>query len=654
MPIRITGMNSGLDTEAIITQLTAGLKKKKDSDTKAKTLLEWKQDSWKELNTKMKKLHSDIGKLRFSTAYAKKKTTVSDPSKATITASDNAINGTQTLKVTQMAKSAYLTGGKLADSTSGSTKLSDLGIEGDGTFKLTVGGEEKSISYSSSDTMDSLAKKFSDAGVKANFDKDSHRFFVAAQDSGAKFDFTLSGTSGSSNDALSKLGLQAGGAVNKADYTAMAAKTDTLDDLKSKALAAKSAAQTLTDAQLALKEEQDKYKDAKKNIDEYFAQSENGILTEEEKADFLSKYNDAKEIIARNENDDESQNEIARLQANVDSAQSAMESHAEFGNVKNLSSYSDEDIDKLAQRYYDDIQYAKDIVNAENPSVSGNAIKIDGQNGKIVLNGAEFESNTNSFSVNGLTIQATGLTAEGEELQINTDTDVNGIFDTVKNVLKQYNEIINEMAKLYNADAAKGFEPLTDEEKEEMSDKEVEKWESKVKDAMFRRDSNMGDLITTMSTAMMKTYQVNGKTMALSSLGIHTLGYLNADKNEQYAYHIDGDEDDATTGSNTDKLKSAIAKDPGMVTDLLSQVFKGLYTDLDNKMKSTELRSRFSIYNDKEMKTQVTKYESSLKKWDIRIADEEDKYYKQFGAMEKALAKLQSSTNALAGMGGGM
>ena len=45
--------------------------------------------------------------------------------------------------------------------------------------------------------------------------------------------------------------------------------------------------------------------------------------------------------------------------------------------------------------------------------------------------------------------------------------------------------------KLYNADSAKGYEPLTDDEKDAMSDSEVEKWEKKIKDSLLRKDSTI-------------------------------------------------------------------------------------------------------------------------------------------------------------------
>ena len=60
MPIRITGMNSGLDTESIISELVKAQKTKVDSVKKKQTTIQWKQDAWKELNAKIYKLFQII------------------------------------------------------------------------------------------------------------------------------------------------------------------------------------------------------------------------------------------------------------------------------------------------------------------------------------------------------------------------------------------------------------------------------------------------------------------------------------------------------------------------------------------------------------------------------------------------------------------
>ena len=128
MSIKITGMNSGLDTDAIVRELVSAASTKKETLEKAQTKLEWKQDAWKGLNKKIKSFQATISNLRWSDAFKKKTTSISNSSIASIVASDNAVKGSQTLVVKQLAKSGYLTGGKLSDNKSvkGNTMLSEL------------------------------------------------------------------------------------------------------------------------------------------------------------------------------------------------------------------------------------------------------------------------------------------------------------------------------------------------------------------------------------------------------------------------------------------------------------------------------------------------------------------------------------------------
>ena len=97
-------------------------------------------------------------------------------------------------------------------------------------------------------------------------------------------------------------------------------------------------------------------------------------------------------------------------------------------------------------------------------------------------------------------------------------------------------------------------------------------WEAKVKDSLLRRDDSLESLISSMTTAMSKGYEVNGKTYYLTSFGISTLGYMNSAKNEQYAYHINGDEDDSATSGKEDKLLAAIKEDPDSVAGFMQQL----------------------------------------------------------------------------------
>ncbi|MCI8993880.1 MAG: flagellar filament capping protein FliD [Eubacterium sp.] len=539
MAIRMTGLVSGLDTDSIVQELVSAYATKKDDSVKAQTKLSWKQDAWKALNTKIYSLYKKIGDFRYDSAYNMKKTTVSDSTKATITAGSNAIIGTQSLQILSTAKSEYLTGGELKrgdnSEITGKTTLGQLGYsDGANTISVETKDGTKEIKVDGSTTLEELVKQFNDAGVTANLDTKNGRLFVSAKNSGTENAFKLGG----SDSVLKALGLTEDSGANR----------------------------------------------------------------------------------------------------------------------------------------------------------------VEAEDAEIILNGATFKSSTNQFNVNGLTINVTGVTGDRPEdaLTITTETDVSGLYDKIKDFLSDYNDLINEMTSLYNADTAKGYEPLTSDEKDAMSESEIEKWEAKIKDSLLRRDTTLSTVMSGMTNAMAsavymkdgvsinynsitKTYQYNGedivdssgktittsaqmkiyanangfKAYNLSSFGIATLGYLNAEKNEYNAYHIYGDEDDTSTSGKADQLMAMLQSDPDTVVGFMKGLANNLYNAIDGQMKSTSLSSAYVVYNDKQMAIEYSDYTSTIKKWDKKLEEMEEYYYKKFSAMETALSKLQNQTSSLTGLLGG-
>lgn len=540
MPIRMTGMVSGLDTDSIVKELVSAYSTKKEKYEKERTKLGWKQEIWKSLNKEVNSFYKSAGNLRFDSGYNTKKTTSSDSTKATVSASGNATVGTQKLHVLSTAQSGYLTGGKITASDSSakvtsSTKLSELGFTEDETALKFIAKDKDGkdistdIKLSKDSTISDAVKALRDVGLNASFDENNGRIFLSSSATGASTDFSL-----------------------KSDGS-----------------------------------------DASKNL-------------------------------------------LNTLALNTD---------------------------------------ASEVTEA-----SKRATKIDGSDAAIVLNGVVYTSSSNNFSINGLSISVNAVTDsvdlskaktngsldadkisdmlantplnDSEAISITTSTDTQGIYDKIKDFLTSYNNIINKMTKLYNADSAKNYEPLTDDEKSQMSDSEVEKWETKIKDSLLRRDSNLSTIMNAMTTSMTKAISINGKNFSLSSFGISTLGYMNAAENEQNAYHIDGDEDDENTSGNTDKLMTALNSDPDTVMDFMKQMATNLYNAIDKQMTRTTLRSKYSIYNDKEMTTQYKNYTTTIKEWETKISDKEDYYYKKFSSMESALSKLNSQTSSLSGLFG--
>jgi flagellar hook-associated protein 2 len=188
--------------------------------------------------------------------------------------------------------------------------------------------------------------------------------------------------------------------------------------------------------------------------------------------------------------------------------------------------------------------------------------------------------------------------------------------------------------------------------KDAMSDDEVKKWEEKIKDSLLRKDSTLGSVLDTMKNDMAKSFKVGDKSYSLSSFGIATLGYFNSPENETGVYHIDGDKDDSKTSANTDKLREMISNDPDTVISFFSQLSLQLYTDLGKKMAASSTSSAYTIYNDKQMNTQYSEYNTKISAAEDKVTTWEDYYYSKFSAMESALAKMNAQSSSLSGLFG--
>ena len=540
--LRMTGMYSGMDTESIVSQLVKTKSTKVTNLKNEQKKLEWKQTAWQDLNSKIYNMYSKtLSNLRLTSAYSKKSTVSSDSTKATVVASEGAVNGTQTLKVNKLAKSGYLTGAKLDGKTTTTTgtdgkdvtkvvnwettdKLSEIDSNLTGkTISITTGSgtdaKTTDIEITADMTINDLVAKFKDAGVNASFDTTNQRFFINSTGTGSAKNFTL--TSDDST-ALASLGLD-------------------------------------------------------------------------------------------------------------------------------------------PNTTYTDINGSKN-----------SCVKIEGQDAEIVLNGATFTSDSNTFSINGLTINTLGVT--DEEISIVTSTDYDGIYNTIKDFLTEYNDLINEMDKLYNADSARKYDMLTDDEKESMTDDEVEQWEDKIKSALLRKDNSLYNVMNTLTSTMMEGFYENnlsdkekknmssseitawykengGKKHYLSDYGIGTLSYFEAQDNEHHAYHINGDADDEFTSTKEDKLKAAIAEDPEGTANFFATLCKTLYSKMDETMSaSTDYSSIYKVYNDKQLKKDYNDYTTKISDAESELNDYEDRWYNKFSKMEVALSKLQSQTSSISSM----
>lgn len=717
MPIRITGMYSGLDTEAIISELVSAQSVKKSKYVKDQTKLSWKMDAWKALNTKIYNFYTNtLDNMRFQATYMKKAVKVSDPNAISVTAGSNAVNGVQSVKVDQLAQGGRLTGRDLSlngANVTSSSKLSELGISGDASFDVTVDGKTTTIKVNGDMKISDLVKQMKDAGLNASFDDENHRFFISSKETGAAADFAITANNESALNALESLGLLAKEDLQSEEYKKWASyKTD--QEAKQKAIeaeVAKRAAKYKADNDALLKQNESLQKEIDKlKEDPGYAKDAdgNGISAAklQEQSDSLQQELDAAKaaleeaVKARDEGNAEDsglgEEEKQALQDAVDAAQKqADDKQAELNKVNGQHSIAKAIEDKEAkiaandttisdnEKYYT-VSSEVDAEGNETEKITGTAQlseKVtDDFNTKIeladqIVNSGAYDSRSFATRVVGqdavIHVDGAEFTSSDNEFNINgltinvyaptdkevtvtTSNDTDGIYDMIKNFFTEYNKLINEMDSLYNADSSKGYEPLTSEEKAEMADSEIEEWEKKIKDSLLRRDSTLGELTDAMKNVMLQGASVNGKTMYLSDFGINTLGYWSAADNERGAYHINGDPDDASTKGEEDTLRAMISEDPDAVMNFFSGLAGNLYNKLSEKMTAVkDTRSMFTVYNDKQMQSEYKDYKERISKEEDKLNALMDKWYTKFSQMETAMAKLQSKNNAVSGMLGG-
>lgn len=689
MAMRMSGMVSGMDTDSIVQQLVEAKKTTVNKVKKKKINLTYKQDAWKDLNTKIKSLRAKyVSKLSWSSAYGQMKANVSDSKVASVITSEDTMAGTQELYVRKVAKSAYMTGAVVKsqsidfDAATGTTVRNPIDASGSsvigslvgadgftgGRINITAGDKSVDIDLDTGTTISDVVTKLKSAGVSANFDEKQGRFYVAAKNSGIDSDFNITALDDGGAVALKALGL-ATDSMNQAFVDRYDASTAAGQQARSEYLDADVARRVgeLADQRKKLLDGIDQINSAIATNNQTKADIQDKLdndttLTADERQEYLDQITALDDSNTTNQASlDAARADIARIEDRVDFTDEA-NPVAKAGPLTDSNGDSVTSVREEAESALDAA-----IAFASTPLGDRGAHKTAAEDAEIELNGVTYTGSSNSFVINGMTITAQQVSAD--PVTITTERDVDGIYNTFKEFIKDYNALISEVDKLYSTKvnsngtkASEKIEPLLDDEKDALSDKEIEKIEQKLKDGALYHDTELSSIKSMFTQAMNFSMEdpsgeltASGqvKKISLYTYGIDTLGYFEAAANEQYNLHIDGDPDDANTSTKADKLKSAISADPDTFVTFMS----GLFRNLDDAMekasardKSGSLKTYGSYYSDKQLKSEYDDYTEKISTLEDKLNDYEDRWYKKFAKMETAMSKQQDNMSAISSL----
>ncbi len=308
-------------------------------------------------------------------------------------------------------------------------------------------------------------------------------------------------------------------------------------------------------------------------------------------------------------------------------------------------------------------------ISSDADGFAANKLKLSGSkigvNAEFSFNGVDMVNSSNNFTLYGIDIQLKAV----DSTTISVGTNVDGMVEKIKGFVSQYNDLIDNINGQLGQEVYRSYVPLTSEEKEAMSEKDIELWEEKAKSGLLRNNETLTRTLQTIRGNLYESVAFGDGTVHLTDVGISTGGY----------------QDKGKLVINEEKLRAAIMEDPEKVMELFFKIpaegtadadklketglIQRMYDDLVVGMKETinqsgpgEDSALFRSVQGNMLVDFVAKYSSisilgkDINNLNTRISREEqllinkeDRYWQQFTAMEKALNSMNQQSSWLMG-----
>ncbi|MBQ0140963.1 MAG: flagellar filament capping protein FliD [Kurthia sp.] len=257
-----------------------------------------------------------------------------------------------------------------------------------------------------------------------------------------------------------------------------------------------------------------------------------------------------------------------------------------------------------------------------------------GSNGSLNVNGIVMEQASNNYTVAGYSLKVNQNITANSSISISSTNNVDALVSQVKSFVDTYNGLVKSLTDKTAEKKNVNYSPLTDAQKSEMTTDEITKWEEKAKAGLLKGD-------TTLNSVLSKMRQViypQAATEALYKIGVTTT-----------STYTDGGQ----LQIDETKLKEALEQDP----DILQRLFTG---SGDNKGIISELRTvakqavstieitagkSTSVDNTYSLGKTIISMDEKITNWQDRLKEIEERYWKQFSAMETAIQKANSQSS---------
>lgn len=293
--------------------------------------------------------------------------------------------------------------------------------------------------------------------------------------------------------------------------------------------------------------------------------------------------------------------------------------------------------------------------------IEDNENRKQGQNAKLIVDGVEIVKDSNSFDINGISVNLNKIyDGSNGNIEITSNINSDKTIENIKSFVSDYNNIIDTLNKKLSEKKNYNYEPLTTSQKEEMSEKEIEKWEIKAKEGILNDSRELRNILTNMKTSLYQS--VEGTNTTLFNIGITS----SSNKEEYGKLKID-----------EKKLEKALNENYNEVEKLFTQMSEYSYDDISNKAKrynQNGITNRIydilndnirvfrdsngykgslielagiendASFNQNNISTRLKYYDERINKMTQNLYKKEESYYMQFSRLETMLSKLNSQS----------
>ncbi|MGN9133986.1 flagellar filament capping protein FliD [Clostridium sp. HCP1S3_B4] len=633
---RITGIATGLDIDSIVKSSMQAYQNKIDKQKKQKSLAEIKQQLYRDVITEGRDFYDKYcdlaksGNLLSSSSYSTVKFTSSDEFSITATGGADAVKGNYKVTVKEAGSKAK-------------TSISDLS----GDIKITVGGKEvfiqgSELTGSNKEKAKVLSNKLSAYGLKAyvsDFDskegtKDAGNIIIEANEVGAEYDFTIEKGTYKPEKNPEKFTLD--------NSTKKSVKDESfgIDDL-------------LNDDSKYLQFTNFENKDRiieSRTLKSSIKSIEDKIAKANEE---LGKLTDDSEKEAKKQEIEQLEKEkVNELSSTINSSLKEIGLKAEISTDSDgKTSIKISDKNSVGNDF--SYCYGKIGPNFETDDTIKNT--VDGKKAKVIIEGPHgtktIEDARNKITLDGVTFDISSAKT-GDSVTVSGKTDTKEIKDKIVNMVNDYNKYMTKLNTLLTEKKYRDYEPLTDEQKKEMKDTEIEAWEKKVKSGQLRGDSDLRRIQNSMKLAM--TSFVSGAGITLSDIGITQVSDYGSTKDGLMT--IDEDKLTSALENNSEEVMKLFTQkgDTDGTTGIMYRMKDVLNTEVVSTTKSALINKAgiegTTSFTQSTLSKLISEYEKKIDELQDWYDDKEQALYTKWANIETLMNNYNSQSSYLTSM----